>query len=215
YGIDLQRYPFRARALQDDEPVRIVTVGRLVEKKGIEYVIRALARVASRHPRLRYDVIGDGPLRRPLEQLAREQSLGDILQFHGSVSGEKVRALLDQAHLFVLASVTAQDGDQEGTPVSLLEAQAAGLPVISTRHSGIPEIVLDGESGWLVPEREVEALSGRLTTLIEHPEMWAACGSKGRQFVEAGFTRTKCMNDLLDIYSELPKIKGAGSANTK
>jgi len=212
YGIDLQRYPSRARALQDDEPVRIATVGRLVEKKGIEYVIRALAKVARKHPRLRYDVIGDGPLRRSLEQLAHEQSLGDVVQFHGALSGERVRALLDQAHLFVLASVTAHDGDQEGTPVSLLEAQAAGLPVISTRHSGIPEIIAEGESGWLVPERDPEALAERLTSLIEHPETWASCGSRGRKFVETGFARTKCINDLLDVYSELRKIRSRVSA---
>lgn len=211
YGIDLEKYPFRPRTLARDEPVRIVTVGRLVEKKGIEYVIRALAQVARRHPSLRYDVIGDGPLRQPLEQLAREQSIGDVVQFHGALSGERVRALLDQAHLFVLASVTAQDGDQEGTPVSLLEAQAAGLPVLSTFHSGIPEIVPDGESGWLVPERDPEGLAERLTNLLEHPEMWTSCGSQGRKFVEAGFTRTKCINDLLGIYSELQRIKAAGS----
>jgi len=215
YGIDLEKYPFRARILDRDEPVRIVTVGRLVEKKGIEYVIRALAQVVPRWPRLRYDVIGDGPLRGPLQQLAREQSVDDVVQFHGALSGDRVRPLLDQAHLFVLASVTAQDGDQEGTPVSLLEAQAAGLPVLSTRHSGIPEIVLDGESGWLVPERDPEALAEKLLNLLDHPELWAGFGSRGRAFVEADFTRAKCMNDLLAIYSDLQQINCANSTNAR
>jgi colanic acid/amylovoran biosynthesis glycosyltransferase len=203
YGIDLEKYPFRPRTLAADELVRIVTVGRLVEKKGIEYVIRALAQVVRKHPHLRYDVIGDGPLLGQLQQFAREQSVDGIVQFHGALNGGAVRALLDQAHLFVLASVTAQDGDQEGTPVSLLEAQAAGLPVISTRHSGIPEIVSDGESGWLVPERDAEALAQRLNRLIEQPDLWASFGSRGRNFVEARFTTFKCMNALLDIYAEL------------
>jgi colanic acid/amylovoran biosynthesis glycosyltransferase len=212
YGIDLQKYPFRPRTLAGDEPVRIVTIGRLVEKKGIEYVIRALAQVVRRHPHLRYDVIGDGPLRGQLQQLAREQSVGGIVQFHGALNGDAIRALLDQAHLFVLASVTAQDGDQEGTPVSLLEAQAAGLPVISTQHSGIPEIVLDGESGWLVPERDADALAERLNRLMEHPERWASFGSRGRNFVEARFTTFKCMNALLDIYAELGKKYSARSS---
>ncbi|MEY2467194.1 MAG: colanic acid/amylovoran biosynthesis glycosyltransferase [Verrucomicrobiota bacterium] len=203
YGIDLEKFSFRPRTLEDGQPVRIVTTARLVEKKGIEYVIRALAQVKLKHPNLHYDIIGDGPLREPLQQLAREQSVEGIVQFHGALNSAAIRALLDQAHLFVLASVTAQDGDQEGTPVSLLEAQAAGLPVISTRHSGIPEIVPDGESGWLAPERDTDVLAGRLNDLIEHPECWAAFGSRGRNFVEAGFTTTKCLNALLDIYAEL------------
>lgn len=203
YGIDLTKYPFRSRSLAPSESVRIVTVARLVEKKGIEYVIRALAQVARKHPRLHCDIIGDGPLREPLERLARELGVENIVQSHGALNGDAIRALLDRAHLFVLASVTAQDGDQEGTPVSLLEAQAVGLPVISTQHSGIPEIVPNGESGWLVPERDADALAGRLSDLIEHPELWASFGSRGRTFIESRFTVSKCTNDLLDIYKEL------------
>jgi colanic acid/amylovoran biosynthesis glycosyltransferase len=203
YGIDLEKFPFLPRSLAQDAPFHIVTVGRLVEKKGIEYVIRALAQVARQHPQLHYDVIGDGPLREQLQQLAREQSVDNIVHFHGAVNGDVVRELLYQAHVFVLASVTAQDGDEEGTPVSLLEAQAVGLPVISTLHSGIPEIVLDGQSGWLVPERDPEALADRLIYLLEHRELWAPIGNRGRNLVEAHFSTAKCITALLDIYAEL------------
>jgi colanic acid/amylovoran biosynthesis glycosyltransferase len=212
YGIDPQKYPFRPRTLTDNEPVRIMTIGRLVEKKGIEYSIRAVAQVAQKHRQLRYDVIGDGPLRRQLQQLAREQSLDGIVQFHGALEGKAVGALLDQAHLFVLASVTARDGDQEGTPVSLLEAQASGLPVVSTHHSGIPEIVLDGESGLLAPERDVSALADRLNYLVEHPELWPVFGRRGRDNVETHFISAKCIGKLVDIYLEMAEEHCTGFA---
>ena len=202
YGIDLQQFQFRARTRAADEPFRLVTTGRLVEKKGIEYVLRALAEVARNHPRLHYDIIGDGPLRSELQKLAAELSVGPSVQFHGALNNEAVRALLDQAHAFVLASVTAKDGDQEGTPVSILEAQAVGLPVISTRHSGIPEIVLDGESSWLVPERDANALAERLDHLIQHPELGIALGARGRSLVEKKFTASNCLEELLQIYAE-------------
>jgi len=203
YGIDLTKFPYRARTRAADEPFRIVTTGRLVEKKGIEYVIRALAQIAPKDSRLHYDIIGDGPMRAELQRLASEIGVSKLVQFHGALNSESVRVLLDQAHAFVLASVTAKDGDQEGTPVSLLEAQAVGLPVISTRHSGIPEIVLDGQSGWLVPERDADALADRLNYLREHPELWESLGKHGRSFVEDHFSAAQCTNALLDIYTEL------------
>jgi colanic acid/amylovoran biosynthesis glycosyltransferase len=203
YGIDLDKFPFHPRLPPGDDLVRIVTVARLVEKKGVEYVLRAFAQVRLKHPKVRYDIIGDGPLRDSLHQLACELRVNDIVQFHGALNSNAVRALLDQAHLFVLASVTAQDGDQEGTPVSLLEAQAAGLPVISTLHSGIPEIVCDGETGWLVPERSVDGLTERLNWAIGQPEIWKSFGHRGKDFIESRFTKTKCMSTLLEIYNEL------------
>jgi colanic acid/amylovoran biosynthesis glycosyltransferase len=207
YGIDLQKFQYRARVRAADEPFRIVTTGRLVEKKGIEYAIRALAQAARKHPRVHYDIIGDGPLRSQLQKLAVEQSVDGIVQFHGALNGESVRALLDRAHAFVLPSITAKDGDQEGTPVSLLEAQAVGLPVITTRHSGIPEIILDGESGWLVPEGDSDRLAERLNHLIENPEDWAAAGRCGRRLIETTFNSDQCLTALLQIYDEAVKAK--------
>jgi colanic acid/amylovoran biosynthesis glycosyltransferase len=179
----------------------------LVEKKGIEYAIRALAQAARKHPRVHYDIIGDGPLRSQLQKLAVEQSVDGIVQFHGALNGESVRALLDRAHAFVLPSITAKDGDQEGTPVSLLEAQAVGLPVITTRHSGIPEIILDGESGWRVPEGDSDRLAERLNHLIENPEDWAAAGRCGRRLIETTFNSDQCLTALLQIYDEAVKAK--------
>ncbi|MEO7685210.1 MAG: glycosyltransferase [Gemmatimonadaceae bacterium] len=127
-----------------------------VEKKGFEYSIRAVARVRDVGPGLRYDIVGDGPLHQQLENLIRELGVERKVFLHGSQTGEVVQRMMAEAHLFVLASVTAANGDQEGTPVSLLEAQASGLPVLSTWHSGIPEVVLHEQTGFLVAERDTK-----------------------------------------------------------
>src|SRR5207248_73103 len=121
---------------------------------------------------------------------------------HGAKDSEFVRQRMAAAHAFVLPSVTAEDGDQEGTPVSLMEAQASGLPVLSTRHSGIPEVVRDGETGFLLPERDVAALAEKTLFLIEHPEICLRMGARGREHVEAQFDIRKLNRDLAGLYEQ-------------
>jgi colanic acid/amylovoran biosynthesis glycosyltransferase len=180
-----------------------VTVARLVEKKGVAIAIQAVA-IAARTARtlLHYDIIGDGPLRASLEDLTRTLGVADIVQFHGERDKAFVAETLDRAHIFVLASVTGKDGDQEGTPVSLLEAQASGLPVLSTFHSGIPEIVSDGRSGFLVKERDAAALAERIVWLVQRPESWAAMGHEGRALVERDHDQTRLTEQLEGIYRQ-------------
>lgn len=202
YAVDLADVPFRAREVRPGEPVRLLSIARLVEKKGLEYAIRAVGEVRRRHPDVQYDIIGDGPLQQRLGALAAGLGLEQSVTFHGACDGAYVQHMLDRAHLFVLSSVTAADGDQEGTPVSLLEAQAAGLPVLSTRHSGIPEIVRDGETGYLLPERDVAGLAERIAYLVEHPECWAALGRRGRANVEARHDRRTLGGELLGLYRQ-------------
>jgi colanic acid/amylovoran biosynthesis glycosyltransferase len=177
-----------------------LTIGRLVEKKGIEYSIRAVAQVRERHPGVAYDIVGDGPLRLQLEALTAELGASSCVKFHGARDGIAVRQLLSRAHIFVLASVTANNGDQEGTPVSLLEAQAAGLPVISTRHSGIPEIAREGETGFLVKERNANELAMRLSQLIQSPEFCRDMGRKGKTFVSECFDSSAVTKKLQELY---------------
>jgi colanic acid/amylovoran biosynthesis glycosyltransferase len=192
--------PFRARHLWPGEPVRIVTVGRLVEKKGHAVALRAVADVARDVP-VRYDVVGDGPLAEDLDALVRRLGLEDVVTLHRGRDSAFVRRLLDEAHLFVLASMEAADGDQEGTPVVLMEAQASGLPVVATRHAGVPEIVLDGKSGLLVPENDPGTLAGAIRRLIRNHETWPALGAAGRAHVERTFDVTPCTEELLGIYA--------------
>jgi colanic acid/amylovoran biosynthesis glycosyltransferase len=199
-GVCLAKVPFRARRLPADEPVRILTVGRLVEKKGLEYALRAVATVRCKHPNLRYEIIGEGPLRPALERLIGQLDLGSVVTLRGALDADMVRRSFAESHLYMLASVTAADGDQEGIPVSLMEAQSCGLPVLSTRHSGIPELVADGGSGFLVEERNADDLANRLLYLVENPREWPAMGDRGRKIVEAQFDIDALNRDLLRLY---------------
>ena len=204
-GLSLSKFPFKERVLQPGAAVIILTVARLVEKKGLEYSIRAVAQVIKRHPdwNLKYKIAGDGPLKHKLESLISELDVKDKIELVGSCHQEEIKDLYQEAHIFVLASVTAQSGDREGQALVLQEAQAAGLPVIATLHNGIPEGVLNGKSGFLVPERDVDALAERLEYLIEHPEIWPEMGRAGRKFVEEHYNIDKLNDRLVEIYKKL------------
>jgi colanic acid/amylovoran biosynthesis glycosyltransferase len=191
---------FRPRRLGPGEPVRVVTVGRLVEKKGHVVALRAIAEVAREIP-LRYDVVGGGPQAEQLASLVSELRLDDVVTLHGARDSAFVRDRLGRAHLFVLASAEAADGDREGTPLVLMEAQACGLPVVATFHAGIPEVVLDGRSGVLVPEHDPQALAGALARVIRDRDTWPALGSRGRAHVERTFDVAPCTEELLDVYA--------------
>jgi len=183
-GIDLEKFKFFERRKEPGKPIKILTVGRLVEKKGYEYAIQAIVKTIEKYRNIEYLIVGNGPLRRKLENLISELGIESYIKFLGVVNQNEVLNLYQQAHIFILPSITASNGDQEGIPVVLMEAQATGLPIISTYHTGIPEVVVNGKSGFLVPEKDVDALAERLEYLIEHPKIWAEMGRAGRKFVE-------------------------------
>jgi colanic acid/amylovoran biosynthesis glycosyltransferase len=201
-GIDLSRFPFIPRCVAAGETVRMVTIARLVEKKGVEYVLRALARVRP-SAAIEYTIIGDGILRAHLEGLADELGARVNVRFAGSLQQEEVADTLASAHLLIAPSVTAADGDQEGTPVAILEAMASGMPVISTRHSGIPELVQDGISGRLVPERDVASLAAAIEAFVEAAETWVMMGHAGRARVEQRHDINTLNDELVQFYERL------------
>ncbi len=203
-GIDMAKFTFRERPI-DDRETMIFTVGRLTEKKGLEYSIRAVAKLVAQFPAIQYTIAGEGPLRPQLENLIRGLGMEKYIHLAGSLSSDRIKELLNNAHIFILASVTAKNGDQEGIPVSLKEAMATGLPVISTRHSGIPELIQDGISGFLVPERNVDALAEKCEYLIRHPQRCVEMGRAGRKFVEKNFEISKLNQELVDLYTSSPE----------
>jgi colanic acid/amylovoran biosynthesis glycosyltransferase len=188
-GIDPTRFPFAARRPSADAPrtVRVLSVARLIEKKGVEYAIRAVAAVRATGIDVSYRVIGEGPLRPELERLIAELGAEHYVELVGTRTQTEVARAMAEAHLFLAPSVTAANGDMEGIPVSLMEAMATGLPVISTHHSGIPELVDDGKSGCLVHERDVAELTDALGQLAGHPERWPEMGEYGRRKVESDY----------------------------
>jgi len=191
---------FRERQGRQRGPIRILTIARLSEKKGLAYSIRAAAALRDRGCSLSYQIAGDGPLRQDLERLVHELELEDTVHLLGWQDRPAILQLLYEADLFVLSSVTASDGDHEGMPVVLREAQAAGLPTVTTEHAGNPEAIIDGESGFVVPERDVEALADRLAYLIDNPHLWPEFGRRGREFVEENFDMRKLNRRLVEIY---------------
>lgn len=202
-GVDCTRLTYSPRQRDPHEPTRLLTVARLVEKKGVAYAVQAVARLVGEGKHISYVIAGDGVLRPEIERSIGELGLSTHVRILGWVDEEQVARLMREAHVLVAPSVTAADGDQEGIPTVLKEAIATGLPVVSTQHSGIPELVEDGVSGFLVAERDVDALADRLAHLIDHPELWAAMGRAGRMKVERKFDLGRLNDRLVELYRRL------------
>ena len=204
-GIDVGRFAPRSPSADSSRPLRVLSVARLVEKKGLADAIEAVARVIRQGVAVEYTIVGSGPLEQALRTLIRERGLEDQVTLDGPQTSDRVAAMLTQTDVFLLPSVTAANGDQEGTPTVLLEAQACGIPVLSTQHSGIPEIVADGRSGYLVPEHDVEALAERLRFLAEHPDVRHQLGAFGRASVTDGYDIRRLCSRLTEIFEALAR----------
>ena len=184
-----------------------MTVARLVEKKGIAYALRALALVVPRYPALEYTIIGDGPLRGELETLIEELQLQQHVRIAGWMGQDALVGCLSRMHLFIAPSVTAGNGDVEGVPVALMEAMASGLPVLSTAHSGIPELVEDGVSGLLTREMDIDALAENICRLLAAPASWPAMARAGRARVEQEFDIEKLNDRLVEKLTKLQALR--------
>jgi colanic acid/amylovoran biosynthesis glycosyltransferase len=206
-GIDCSKFTFTPRYLPNDKRVRIATTGRLVEKKGIEYAIHAIAKLSCSHQNLEYNIIGDGPLKEHFQKLIAELNIGHIVNLVGWKQQQEIIEILNNSQIFIAPSITAADGNQDAPVNTLKEAMAMGLPVISTFHGGIPELVQDGISGFLVPERDADAIAEKLDYLISHPEIWEKMGRAGRARVEEKYDMNKLNNELVEIYQQLLNSK--------
>lgn len=206
-GINIANLKYSVRQLPEGKSARVVTIGRLVEKKGIEYAIRAVSQVIASGRKISYCVVGDGILKGKLERLIAELGLRDHIEIVGWKTPQETFQLLEDAHILIAPSVTATNGDQEGIPNVMKEAMAMGMPVISTLHSGIPELVSNNVSGYLVRERDVEALSDRLMYLLDHPEIWSRMGRAGRALVETSYDSHRLNDRLIESYQRLINSK--------
>jgi glycosyltransferase involved in cell wall biosynthesis len=195
YGVDTQIFSPSSRMKEQ----LLVAVGRLIKKKAPHISIQAFAGIANRYPEARLEMVGDGPLADQCRALISALSLEDRIRMHGVQGREFVARLMQQGSLFVQHSVTAENGDTEGLPVTILEAMASGLPVISTRHAGIPEVVSDGVTGLLVQENDVEAMARAIRELLDNPTRAMAMGAAGRDRVLAHFTQEMARDRLRAI----------------
>jgi glycosyltransferase involved in cell wall biosynthesis len=194
-GVAADRLQPRARAA-DDGPVGILCVGRLVPEKGQTLLLDAVARLLRRGGReVRLALVGDGPSREALEARVRELGLTQAVELSGALGHTEVLRRVAEADVFCLPSFA------EGVPVSLMEAMALGVPVVSTRVMGIPELIHDGESGILTAPGDLESLILALTSLIDDPELRARLAERGRAAVERGYDLARTIPQLHDVHS--------------
>ena len=172
-----------------------VAVGRLVPKKGILHTLAAFAGAHERDPSIRLTVAGEGPLRESVDAFVANKGLKSVVKVLGVQPHSHVLDLLTGADIFVQHSLTARGGDAEGWPVAIAEAAAAGLPVVATRHAGIPEQVVDGVTGYLVEEGDVDAMQEALFALAANPELRKSFGEAARAHI-AQFDRQRQLAQL-------------------
>ena len=202
-GVDLDRFVLRPQAALPDRPLRLVSVARLVEKKGISIAIDAVDRLIERGHQVEYTVIGDGPLRAALETRAGEYRATGVIRFMGAVPQDQVAAQLSRANILVAPSLTARNGDEEGLPVVIMEAMASGLLVVASKHSGIPELVVDRVTGYLAPEGDPVALATVLAEAAEHRDRWQVMRSAARRAVEEHHDIRKLNAKLMGLFARL------------
>ena len=204
-GVDLNRFDFGERKLGVNERPKILFCGRLVPKKGLLCAVRALALVRDRSEEFEFFVIGEGDQGEKAKILVGELNLQDRVHFLGSVPYKELPNWYRKCHILVAPSMTVQEtGETEGgAPTVLLEAQATGLPVVSTTHADIPEVVQNGRAGLLSKEGDVEGLAGNLLSLLQHPEKWAEMGRAGRLNMEREYDIVHQTEHLERLYDQL------------
>jgi glycosyltransferase involved in cell wall biosynthesis len=175
----------------------------LFERKGVEDVLRAFAQIARQSPHVELRFVGSGPLRSQLQELARTWELEKQVSFAGFVRHEKLRDELSRAHIFCHPSRTLENGDKEGIPGTIVEAMATGLPVVTTRHAGIPEMVRDGQDGFVVAERDVKAIAEALLTLADQPDLRALMGRTASRRVQQKADAVRLTAELEAIYDDV------------
>lgn len=193
-GIETRSFP--RSGFPDGRPL-ILSVGRYIEKKGFADLVEACALLGARD----FDclLIGQGPLESALKEQAARLGLADKVQVAGPRTEEQIRELLGKASLFVLPCVAAADGSKDNLPTVIMEAMAAGLPVISTPVAGVPEMVREAETGWIVPEHEPPALAAAMARLLDDK-------AQAREFGRRGYERCLEQFDLSVTSAQLYQL---------
>jgi glycosyltransferase involved in cell wall biosynthesis len=199
-GIPLQEFPFRERALPADGKWRFLQASRLVQKKGIATTLHAFTAFLNHYPEATLTIAGEGPMLAELKELTGKLKIADRVELPGFLDPEKLREVYYATHIFLHPSETGSDGNQEGIPNAMLEAMATGLPVFATKHGGIPEAIEDGVSGFLVPERDHEALSNALLEAARDAELLKRLARNGANVVAEKFDQQKQIRRLEEIY---------------
>jgi glycosyltransferase involved in cell wall biosynthesis len=199
-GIPLEEFPFRERHIPQDREWRFVQAGRLIEKKGLPVTLSAFAVFLRQYPNAKLTIAGEGPLLDELQDLSRELNVDGRVSFPGFLSQQQLREVYYASHIFLHPSQTGHDGNQEGIPNSMLEAMASGLAVFATQHGGIPEVIENGVTGVLVPERDHEKLAAALLDSAKDPGFLSRIACNGAESVRKKFDLSAQARRLEEIY---------------
>jgi glycosyltransferase involved in cell wall biosynthesis len=204
HGIELtdKHSDSRREKIESRVPL-ILSVGQLNEKKGFSYLLEACGILKSQGRNIRCEIIGKGPQKNHLTRLIDKLALDKTVNLCGALSNDEVMARYAQADIFVLPCVVASDQGRDGIPNVIIEAMANRLPVISTRHSGIPEVVEHNVNGLLVPPNDSEALAAAIAKLLDKYQLCAQMGEQGRQKVEQHFNIRKNINFFIELLMEI------------
>lgn len=198
HGLETDSY--REALSSNNDPTLVLCVAQLKEKKGLSYLIRACRILKDRGYTLTCQIVGEGPLRQSLVNEIRQLGLENTVVLRGALVHEEVIALYYRSTMFALSPVVSADGDRDGIPNVILEAMAAGLPVVSTNHSGIPEVIQNGINGLLVPPGDENALAEAMAWIIDHPQARQELGRTAKQTISEKFDADKNTVRLLDEF---------------
>lgn len=200
YGIDTSVFKMMPTAR---ETQTFVACGRFVEKKAPQHTIRAFKLVLEKFPNAKLIMIGDGELLDASMALVLELKMGGSVEFTGVLSQQEIAGIFCRATAFVQHSVTSEINDSEGTPLTIMEAMACGLTIVTTKHGGIPDIIKDGETGFLVDEHDVNGMAGRMCRIISAPEDARAMGERAAEQV----IREHCLLKYTDELWRIIKLQ--------
>ncbi len=211
-GIDLTEYSKNDKQICKKDNF-IISVGRLITMKGFQFLINACAKMVGKIT-FNCVIIGEGPLRNELEKSINRLGLNKNFKLCGAMDNQQVKQMLKEAELFVLPSVWDDKDGQDGIPVALMEAMALGVPVISSRISGIPELVIDQETGLLVDPKLQESFAKSMLTLLKNQELQTKFSRQGKDKIEQDFDIVKNAQMLLNLFYEL-KVKKSQKSQSK
>ncbi len=209
-GVNIEKIPYIPRGINSDGKIRILASASFKEKKGLPYALEAFALVREKYKNLEFLLIGGVPNENDPECSREQKAIHDIIEKYKLEDSVKLLGYLkydeyikvsQMAHIFISPSVRASNGDTEGgAPVSITEMSAAGMPILSTYHCDIPEVVIDGKTGLLAPERDAETLADKIEYLISHPEKIYEMGKNGRQYIQEEYSLKRQVERLEEIY---------------
>ncbi|MFJ7684887.1 glycosyltransferase [Peribacillus butanolivorans] len=213
-GVDLNQFNYRTSHKEGSQ--NILSIGRLVEKKGHHILMQAFQKIRGKFPNATLTIIGRGELEEYINSLANELNLGDSFRLLNHLPKDQVREQMTNADIFCAASLEAADGDVEGIPNTLKEAMAVGVPVISTNHAGIPELITNNKEGVLVQENNVDELAEALEFMLTNRELWETYTVAARQKIEQNFNLVQQLQQQAEFYDELvaPYTKGEQNSVT-